>query len=162
MKTQRPMRALVLAAAASLVAIAGHAEAQNWPTRPVTMVVPFTAGTTSDVVARVLAQKMPNPKSGTVTPNIGNAIRDIKAGKVEYRLDKTAIVHTLVGKASFDESQIADNINTLIDAIVRAKPSAAKGKYLKKVAMTTSMGPAILVDPSKTRGLSEELEPATA
>ena len=73
-------------------------------------------------LGRILAQKMPNPKSGTVTPNIGNAIRDIKAGKVEYRLDKAGIVHTIVGKASFDEKQLAENVTTLLDAIVRAKP----------------------------------------
>jgi large subunit ribosomal protein L1 len=94
---------------------------------------------------------MPNPKSGTVTPNIGNAIRDIKAGKVEYRLDKTAIVHTLVGKANFAESALAENINTLIDAIVRAKPSAAKGTYLRSITIASTMGPGVKIDPTRVK-----------
>jgi large subunit ribosomal protein L1 len=94
---------------------------------------------------------MPNPKSGTVTPNIGNAIRDIKAGKVEYRLDKTGIVHTIVGKASFGEQQLAENISTLLDAIVRAKPSASKGVYLRSVTLTSTMGPGVKVDPVRIK-----------
>lgn len=102
-------------------------------------------------LGRILAQKMPNPKSGTVTPNVGNAIRDIKAGKVEYRLDKTGIVHTIVGKASFDESAIAENINALLDAIVRAKPSAAKGTYLRSITVSSTMGPGIKLDPTRIK-----------
>jgi large subunit ribosomal protein L1 len=102
-------------------------------------------------LGRILAQKMPNPKSGTVTPNIGNAIRDIKAGKVEYRLDKTGIVHTIVGKASFGELQLAENIATLLDAIVRAKPSASKGTYLRSVTLTSTMGPGVKVDPNRIK-----------
>jgi large subunit ribosomal protein L1 len=102
-------------------------------------------------LGRILAQKMPNPKSGTVTPNIGNAIRDIKAGKVEYRLDKTGIVHTIVGKASFGEAQLAENIATLLDAIVRAKPSASKGTYLRSVTLTSTMGPGVKVDPNRIK-----------
>jgi large subunit ribosomal protein L1 len=102
-------------------------------------------------LGRILAQKMPNPKSGTVTPNIGNAIRDIKAGKVEYRLDKTGIVHTIVGKASFGEMQLAENIATLLDAIVRAKPSASKGTYLRSVTLTSTMGPGVKVDPNRIK-----------
>jgi large subunit ribosomal protein L1 len=92
---------------------------------------------------------MPNPKSGTVTPNIGGAIRDIKAGKVEYRLDKTGIVHTIVGKASFGETQLAENIATLLDAIVRAKPSASKGTYLKSITVASTMGPGVRLDPGR-------------
>jgi large subunit ribosomal protein L1 len=102
-------------------------------------------------LGRVLAQKMPNPKSGTVTPNIANAIRDIKAGKVEYRLDKTGIVHTIVGKASFDEKALIENVATLLDAIVRAKPSAAKGTYLRSVTLATTMGPGVKVDPNRIK-----------
>ncbi len=102
-------------------------------------------------LGRILAQKMPNPKSGTVTPNIGNAIRDIKAGKVEYRLDKTGIVHTIVGKASFGEQQLAENVSTLLDAIVRAKPSASKGVYLRSVTLTSTMGPGVKVDPVRIK-----------
>ena len=102
-------------------------------------------------LGRILAQKMPNPKSGTVSPNIGNAIRDIKAGKVEYRLDKTGIVHTIVGKASFGEEQLAENVATLLDALVRAKPSASKGTYLRSITLASSMGPGVKVDPNRVR-----------
>jgi len=102
-------------------------------------------------LGRVLAQKMPNPKSGTVTPNIGNAIRDIKAGKVEYRLDKAGIVHTIVGKASFDEKQLAENVSALLDAIVRAKPAAAKGTYLRSITLTSTQGPGVKVDPNRIK-----------
>ena len=102
-------------------------------------------------LGRVLAQKMPNPKSGTVTPNIGAAVRDIKGGKVEYRLDKSAIVHTIVGKASFDENQLAENVATLLDAIVRAKPAAAKGTYLRSITLTSTMGPGVKVDPTRIK-----------
>jgi large subunit ribosomal protein L1 len=102
-------------------------------------------------LGRILAQKMPNPKAGTVSPNPGAAVRDIKAGKVEYRLDKTGIVHTIVGKASFDEGQLAENLATLLDAIVRAKPSASKGTYLKSITLTSTMGPGVKVDPARIR-----------
>ena len=102
-------------------------------------------------LGRILAQKMPNPKAGTVSPNIGNAVRDIKAGKVEYRLDKTGIVHTIVGKASFEEQQLTENVSTLLDAIVRAKPSASKGTYLKSITLTSTMGPGVKVDPTRIR-----------
>ncbi len=100
-------------------------------------------------LGRILAQKMPNPKAGTVTPNIGAAIRDIKAGKVEFRLDKTAIIHTIVGKASFEEAQLLENITTLLDAIVRAKPTTAKGTYLRSVTLASTMGPGVKVDPNR-------------
>jgi large subunit ribosomal protein L1 len=102
-------------------------------------------------LGRILAQKMPNPKAGTVSPNIGNAVRDIKAGKVEYRLDKAGIVHTIVGKASFDEIKLTENVTTLIDAIVRAKPAAAKGTYLRSITLTSTMGPGVKVDPSRVK-----------
>jgi large subunit ribosomal protein L1 len=102
-------------------------------------------------LGRILAQKMPNPKAGTVSPNIAAAIRDIKAGKVEYRLDKTAIVHTIVGKAQFDENQLLENVSALLDAIVRAKPAAAKGTYLKSVTLTSTMGPGVKVDPNRIK-----------
>ncbi|MBV8153898.1 MAG: 50S ribosomal protein L1 [Candidatus Eremiobacteraeota bacterium] len=102
-------------------------------------------------LGRVLAQKMPNPKAGTVTPNIGAAIRDIKAGKVEFRLDKTGIIHTIVGKANFDEKQLLENVSTLLDAIVRAKPAAAKGTYLRSVTLTSTMGPGVKVDPNRIK-----------
>jgi large subunit ribosomal protein L1 len=102
-------------------------------------------------LGRILAQKMPNPKSGTVSPNIGNAVRDIKAGKVEYRLDKTGIVHTIVGKASFEESQLIENVGVLLDAILRAKPSASKGTYLRSITLASTMGPGVRVDPTRIK-----------
>ena len=102
-------------------------------------------------LGRILAQKMPNPKAGTVSPNIAAAIRDIKAGKVEYRLDKTGIIHTIVGKASFGEQQLAENVAVLMDAIIRAKPAAAKGTYLRSVTLTSTMGPGVKVDPNRVR-----------
>jgi large subunit ribosomal protein L1 len=102
-------------------------------------------------LGRILAQKMPNPKAGTVTPNIAAAIRDIKAGKVEFRLDKTGIIHTIVGKANFDENQLIENVATLLDAIVRAKPAAAKGTYLRSVTLTSTMGPGVKLDPNRIK-----------
>ena len=117
----------------------------------VVVATPDMMGAVGSALGRILAQKMPNPKSGTVTPNIGNAIRDIKAGKVEYRLDKTAIVHTIVGKASFGEKELAENVATLLDAIIRAKPSAAKGTYLRSITLTSTMGPGVKVDPNRVK-----------
>lgn len=117
----------------------------------VAVATPDMMGAVGSNLGRILAQKMPNPKSGTVTPNIGNAIRDIKAGKVEYRLDKTGIVHTIVGKASFGEAALAENVATLLDAIVRAKPSASKGTYVRSVTLTSTMGPGVKVDPSRIK-----------
>jgi large subunit ribosomal protein L1 len=117
----------------------------------VAVATPDMMGAVGSNLGRILAQKMPNPKSGTVTPNIGNAIRDIKAGKVEYRLDKTGIVHTIVGKASFGETELAENAATLLDAIVRAKPSASKGTYLRSVTLTSTMGPGVKVDPNRVK-----------
>jgi large subunit ribosomal protein L1 len=102
-------------------------------------------------LGRILAQKMPNPKAGTVTPNIGAAIRDIKAGKVEFRLDKTGIVHTIVGKASFEEAHLLENVTTLLDAIVRAKPAAAKGTYVRSVVLASTMGPGVKIDPNRIK-----------
>jgi large subunit ribosomal protein L1 len=117
----------------------------------VAVATPDMMGAVGSNLGRILAQKMPNPKSGTVTPNIGNAIRDIKAGKVEYRLDKTGIVHTIVGKASFDEKALVENLATLLDAIVRAKPAASKGTYLRSITLASTMGPGVKVDPGRVR-----------
>jgi large subunit ribosomal protein L1 len=117
----------------------------------VAVATPDMMGAVGSNLGRILAQKMPNPKSGTVTPNIANAIRDIKAGKVEYRLDKTGIVHTIVGKASFDENALLENVATLLDALVRAKPSAAKGTYLRSITLASTMGPGVKVDPNRVR-----------
>jgi len=89
---------------------------------------------------------MPNPKTGTVTPNVAQAIKEIKAGKVEFRVDKTGIVHAPVGKVSFPTQNLIENAHALVDSVVKAKPSAAKGKYLKSVTMSSTMGPGILID----------------
>ena len=91
---------------------------------------------------------MPNPKTGTVTPNIAQAVREIKAGKVEFRVDKTGIVHAPVGKTSFPTQNLIDNAHALVDSVVKAKPSAAKGKYLRNVTMSSTMGPGITIDTS--------------
>jgi large subunit ribosomal protein L1 len=100
-------------------------------------------------LGKILGPKglMPNPKSGTVTFDISRAIEDIKAGKVEYRVDKTSIVHVAIGKASFGTEKLADNFKTLMEAVVKAKPAAAKGTYLKSVTLTSTMGPGIKVNP---------------
>jgi len=90
---------------------------------------------------------MPNPKTGTVTPDVTNAVKETKAGKVEYRVDKTGVIHVPVGKVSFPSDKITANAKALIDAVIKAKPATAKGKYVKKVNVATTMGPGILVDP---------------
>jgi large subunit ribosomal protein L1 len=89
---------------------------------------------------------MPNPKTGTVTPNVAQAIKEIKAGKVEFRVDKTGIIHAPVGKASFPAQSLIENAHALVDSVVKAKPAAAKGKYLKSVTMSSTMGPGIVID----------------
>src|SRR3989442_9138882 len=104
--------------------------------------------------------KMPNPKTGTVTMDVGKAVREAKAGKLEYRTDRGANVHVTIGKKSFDERQLAENYAALIDEIVRAKPAAAKGRYIRQITLTSTMAPGIHVDPAKTRGIVEELEEA--
>jgi large subunit ribosomal protein L1 len=102
-------------------------------------------------LGRVLGPKglMPNPKAGTVTMDVAKAIADIKAGKIEYRLDKTNIIHVPIGKASFDEEKLSENFQTLMGAIVKAKPSALKGTYMKSVVLTSTMGPGVKVNPVK-------------
>ena len=106
--------------------------------------------------------KMPNPKTGTVTMDVGKAVRDAKAGKLEYRTDRGANVHVTIGKKSFDERQLVENYAALVDEIVRAKPAAAKGRYIKGVTLTSTMGPGIHVDPARTKGIVEELEESEA
>ena len=102
-------------------------------------------------LGRILGPKglMPNPKAGTVTMDVAKAINDIKAGKIEYRLDKSNIIHVPIGKASFTEEQLADNFHTLIGAINKAKPAAAKGQYLKSVVVSSTMGPGIKLNTVK-------------
>jgi large subunit ribosomal protein L1 len=100
--------------------------------------------------------KMPNPKAGTVTFDIGKAVRDSKAGKLEYRTDRGANVHLTIGKRSFDERQLLENYASVVEEIVRAKPSAAKGRYIRSITLTSTMGPGVRVDTTRTRGIAEE------
>ncbi|MBW3653476.1 MAG: 50S ribosomal protein L1 [Actinobacteria bacterium] len=106
--------------------------------------------------------KMPNPKVGTVTMDVGKAVREAKAGKIEYRTDRTAIVHLPIGKKDFSERQLLENYAAVIDELIRAKPSAAKGRYLRTITMASTMGPGVKVDPSRTRDILEEAAPASA
>jgi large subunit ribosomal protein L1 len=100
--------------------------------------------------------KMPNPKVGTVTMDVAKAVEDSKSGKVEYRTDRTAIVHMVIGKASFEERQLLENYAAVVEELVRAKPSSAKGRYLRTITMTSTMGPGVKVDPARTRDIVEE------
>ncbi|MGH2912662.1 MAG: 50S ribosomal protein L1 [Solirubrobacteraceae bacterium] len=100
--------------------------------------------------------KMPNPKVGTVTMDVAKAVEDSKSGKVEYRTDRTAIVHMVIGKASFDEQRLLENYAAVIEELIRAKPSAAKGRYLHTITMTSTMGPGVKVDPTRTRDIVEQ------
>jgi large subunit ribosomal protein L1 len=111
-------------------------------------------------LGRVLGPRglMPNPKTGTVTFDVGKAVREAKAGKLEYRTDRGANVHVTIGKKSFDERALLENYAALMDELMRAKPSAAKGRYIKTVTLTSTMGPGIHVDPARTRGIVEELD----
>ena len=115
-------------------------------------------------LGRVLGPRglMPNPKTGTVTPDVAKAVTEIKGGKIEFRVDRHGNLHFVIGKASFPASKLVENYAAALDEVLRLKPSAAKGRYLRKIAMTTSMGPGIPVDPAKTRGLTGELEEAAA
>jgi large subunit ribosomal protein L1 len=111
-------------------------------------------------LGRILGPRglMPNPKTGTVTMDVAKAVRDAKAGKLEYRTDRGANVHVSIGKKSFEERQLVENYAALVDEIVRAKPAAAKGRYIRQITLTSTMGPGIHVDPAKTRGIVDELE----
>jgi large subunit ribosomal protein L1 len=102
--------------------------------------------------------KMPNPKTGTVTMDVGKAVREAKAGKLEYRTDRGANVHVTIGKKSFDERSLTENYAALVDEIMRARPAAAKGRYIRSITLTSTMGPGIHIDPGKTRGIVDELE----
>jgi large subunit ribosomal protein L1 len=106
--------------------------------------------------------KMPNPKVGTVTMDVAKAVGESKAGKVEYRTDRTAIVHLVIGKTSFENRALLENYAAVIEELIRAKPSAAKGKYIRSITMASTMGPGVKVDPSRTRDLLEEAAPAAA
>ena len=123
---------------------------ENWFGFDVMIATPDMMGVIGRI-GRILGPKglMPNPKSGTVTPDVAKAVQDTKAGKVEYRVDKTSIVHCPIGKASFGAEKLQENLQVLMDAINKAKPSAAKGTYIKSLYLTATMGPAIKVNPLK-------------
>ncbi len=130
--------------------LAQKIQSQNWFEFDVVVATPDMMGVVGRL-GKILGPKglMPNPKSGTVTMDIEKALQEIKAGKVEYRLDKTNIIHTPIGKASFGPEKLTDNFNALLDAVIKAKPAAAKGQYLKSVTVATTMGPGIKINPTK-------------
>jgi large subunit ribosomal protein L1 len=109
-------------------------------------------------LGRVLGPRglMPNPKTGTVTADVGKAVSDIKGGKIEFRVDRHANLHFVIGKTSFDATQLVENYASALDEVLRLKPSASKGRYIKKIVVTTTMGPGIQVDPNRTRNLTVE------
>ncbi|WP_037575248.1 50S ribosomal protein L1 [Phaeacidiphilus oryzae] len=113
-------------------------------------------------LGRVLGPRglMPNPKTGTVTPDVAKAVNEIKGGKIEFRVDRHSNLHFIIGKASFDTEKLVENYAAALDEVLRAKPSAAKGRYIKKVTVSTTMGPGIPVDPNRTRNLLVEEDPA--
>ena len=123
---------------------------ENWFEFDVVVATPDMMGVVGRI-GRILGPKglMPNPKAGTVTMDVAKAIKEIKAGKIEYRLDKTNIIHVPLGKASFTDEQIADNFQTLIDAINKARPAAVKGQFLKSVVLSSTMGPSVKINPMK-------------
>jgi len=123
---------------------------ENWFEFDVCVATPDMMGVVGKI-GRVLGPKglMPNPKSGTVTKEVAKAIADIKAGKVEYRVDKTAIVHVIIGKKSFGKEKLMDNLGALMEALIKAKPSAAKGTYLKSVVVSSTMGPGVKINPMR-------------
>ena len=125
-------------------------QTENWFDFDVVITTPDMMGVVGRI-GKVLGPKglMPNPKSGTVTPDVAKAIAEVKAGKVEYRLDKTAIIHCPIGKKIFGKEKLAENFNALMDAIVKAKPASAKGQYIKSVAVSSTMGPGIKVNYNK-------------
>jgi len=122
---------------------------ENWFDFDVCVATPDMMGVVGRI-GRILGPKglMPNPKSGTVTMDIAKAISEIKAGKVEYRVDRTAIIHCAIGKKSFEKEKLQENLDVLMNAIVKAKPAAAKGTYLKSVVLSSTMGPGVKVNPA--------------
>ncbi|MBQ4111138.1 MAG: 50S ribosomal protein L1 [Clostridia bacterium] len=125
-------------------------QSENWFGFDVVVATPDMMGVVGRI-GKVLGPKglMPNPKAGTVTPDVAKAIAELKSGKIEYRLDKTNIIHCPIGKASFGKEKLAENFNTLLGAVVKAKPAAAKGQYLRSVAVASTMGPGVKVNPAK-------------
>src|SRR4029077_14123748 len=127
----------------------------GWNDFDIAVATPDMMGAVGSSLGKILAQRMPNPRVGTVTNNLRQAVTEIKAGKVEYRADKAAIVHAIIGKSSFTRAQLLDNFNTLMDALVRAKPASAKGTYLKSISVASTMGPGIRVDSSRLKSAAD-------
>ena len=123
---------------------------ENWMDFDVLITTPDCMGLVGRL-GKILGPRglMPNPKAGTVTPDIARAIKEAKAGKIEYRLDKTNIIHCPIGKVSFGKEKLQQNFDALMDAIIKAKPAAAKGQYIKSCAVTSTMGPSVKISPSK-------------
>jgi large subunit ribosomal protein L1 len=130
---------------------------EGWSEFDVAIATPDMMGTVGKL-GRILGPqgKMPSPKAGTITFDIGKAVADVKSGKIEYRTDRTGIVHVALGKKSFDERSLVENYQAVLEEIMRAKPASAKGRYLRSVTIASTMGPGIKLDPSKLRDLLEE------
>ena len=128
----------------------------GWTDFDVAVATPDMMGTVGRL-GRILGPRglMPNPKAGTVTFDLAKAVREIKAGKIEYRTEKAGIIHVGIGKASFSEDQLLENFTALMDALMRAKPASAKGQYLRSITLSTTMGPGVKVDPAKAEGLTK-------
>ncbi len=133
--------------------LAQKIQSENWFDFDVVVATPDMMGVVGRI-GRILGPKglMPNPKAGTVTPDVAKAIEEIKSGKIEYRLDKSNIIHCPIGKASFGGEKLAANFNALMGAIIKAKPAAAKGQYLRSVTVASTMGPGIKLNPNKVEG----------
>ena len=137
--------------------LADRIQKENFFDFDAVVATPDLMGSVVSKLGRVLGPRglMPNPKAGTVTPDVGKAVKEIKAGKLEYRVDKGANVHLIIGKTSFDEAQLGENLQAVLDEIQRAKPAAAKGKYIKGVTVSSTMGPGVKVDPGRHAGDGE-------
>jgi large subunit ribosomal protein L1 len=129
----------------------------GWTDFDVAVATPDMMGTVGRL-GRILGPqgKMPSPKAGTITFDIGKAVTDVKAGKIEYRTDRTGIIHVAIGKKSFEETALVENYGAVLDEILRSKPAAAKGRYLKSITLASTMGPGLRLDPGRTRDLLEE------
>ncbi len=123
----------------------------GWNDFDVAVATPDMMGAVGSNLGKILAQRMPNPRVGTVTQNVAQAVGEIKAGKIEYRPDKGAVVHCIIGKASFPREHLLENFTALMDALVRSKPPSAKGTYIKSITLATTMGPPVRVDPTRVK-----------
>ena len=122
---------------------------EGWADFDIAVASPDMMGLIGRDLGRILGPRMPNPKAGTVTPDVVKAVTELKSGKVQYRADKLGIVHSSIGRASFSEEKLHENLRVLVDAIVRARPSTAKGTYLRSITLSSTMGPSVKIDPTK-------------